>query len=90
MKKYLITGGAGFIGSNLCKTFLDRGYKIMCLDDLSTGNYRNISSFNDHPNFEFFKHDLTKPFFPDKLDGIFNLACPASPVHYQYNPIRTL
>ena len=88
--KYLVTGGAGFIGSNLCRELLEQGHEVACLDDLSTGNLRNINELESNPRFEFFNHDLTKPFFPDKIDAIFNLACPASPVHYQYNPIRTL
>jgi len=88
--KYLVTGGAGFIGSNLCRRLLSDGHNIVCLDDLSTGKYSNIENLEFNTNFEFCNHDLTKPFFPDKVDAIFNLACPASPVHYQYNPIRTL
>tara|TARA_B100001123_G_scaffold374160_1_gene439258 strand:- start:205 stop:1131 length:927 start_codon:yes stop_codon:yes gene_type:complete len=88
--KYLVTGGAGFIGSNLCRELLEKNNQIICLDDLSTGKFENISDLESNKNFEFIKHDLTRPFFPDKIDGIFNLACPASPVHYQYNPIRTL
>lgn len=88
--KYLVTGGAGFIGSSLCRKLLANGHTVACLDDLSTGKYENIRELEDNNNFEFFEHDLTKPFFPDKIDAIFNLACPASPVHYQYNPIRTL
>ncbi len=88
--KYLITGGAGFIGSNLSRELLDRGHSVACLDDLSTGKLINIKELESNSKFEFFKHDLTKSFFPDKIDAIFNLACPASPVHYQYNPIRTL
>ena len=88
--RYFVTGGAGFIGSNLCRKLLADGHKVACLDDLSTGSHSNIIELEKSPNFEFFKHDLTKPFFPDKIDAIFNLACPASPVHYQYNPIRTL
>jgi len=88
--RYLVTGGAGFIGSNLCRRLLSNGHSVACLDDLSTGKYRNIEELEKNNNFEFFNHDLTKPFFPDKIDAIFNLACPASPVHYQYNPIRTL
>ncbi len=88
--RYLVTGGAGFIGSNLCRRLLKDGHSVACLDDLSTGRNRNISELLTNPNFEFVNHDLTKPFFPDKIDAIFNLACPASPVHYQYNPIRTL
>ena len=67
------------------------GHSVACLDDLSTGKYRNIESLEKNQHFEFFNHDLTKPFFPESIDAIFNLAsCPASPVHYQYNPIRTL
>jgi len=88
--KYLVTGGAGFIGSNLCRRLLGDGHSVVCLDDLSTGKLRNIIELQDNENFEFFNHDLTKSFFPEKVDAIFNLACPASPVHYQYNPIRTL
>jgi len=88
--RYLVTGGAGFIGSSLCRRLLSDGHSVACLDDLSTGMYRNIEELESDRNFEFFNHDLTKPFFPDKIDAIFNLACPASPVHYQYNPIRTL
>ena len=88
--RYLVTGGAGFIGSNLCRKLLAEGHSVACLDDLSTGKYSNVESLENHERFEFFNHDLTKPFFPEKIDGIFNLACPASPVHYQYNPIRTL
>ena len=88
--KYLITGGAGFIGSNLTRNLLSEGHYIICLDDLSTGKMRNILELESNPNFEFVNHDLTKPFFPGDIDGIYNLACPASPVHYQFNPIRTL
>ncbi len=88
--KYLVTGGAGFIGSNLCRRLINDGHSVACLDDLSTGKKRNITELETNTNFEFFNHDLTKPFFPEKIDAIFNLACPASPVHYQYNPIRTL
>lgn len=88
--KYLVTGGAGFIGSNLCRRLLSNGHYVICLDDLSTGKRQNISELEANPNFEYVYHDLTKPFFPGQIDGIFNLACPASPVHYQFNPIRTL
>ena len=88
--RYLVTGGAGFIGSNLCRRLLSDGHSVACLDDLSTGKLRNIVDLESNERFEFFNHDLTKPFFPEKIDAIFNLACPASPVHYQYNPIRTL
>ncbi len=88
--RYLVTGGAGFLGSNLCRRLLAEGHSVVCLDDLSTGNYDNIKKLEQDANFEFYNHDLTKSFFPKSIDAIFNLACPASPVHYQYNPIRTL
>lgn len=88
--KYLVTGGAGFIGSNLCRRLLTEGHNVVCLDDLSTGKYSNIKELESNKEFSFLNHDLTKPFFPEETDAIFNLACPASPVHYQYNPIRTL
>lgn len=88
--KYLVTGGAGFIGSNLCRRLILDGHHVICLDDLSTGKFQNISELEKTTNFEYVNHDLTKPFFPGEIDGIFNLACPASPVHYQFNPIRTL
>lgn len=90
MSKYIVLGGAGFLGSNLCRKLLDDGHIVLCVDDLSTGSLDNIKELNEHKNFEFLKHDLTKSFFPDSADAIFNLASPASPVHYQYNPIRTL
>ncbi len=88
--KYLVTGGAGFIGSNLCRRLLELNHEVICLDDLSTGRETNIEELKADKRFEFVNHDLTKPFFPNYIDGIYNLACPASPVHYQYNPIRTL
>ena len=88
--KYLVTGGAGFIGSNLCRRLLELNHDVICLDDLSTGRETNIEELKADKRFEFVNHDLTKPFFPNYIDGIYNLACPASPVHYQYNPIRTL
>ena len=88
--RYLVTGGAGFIGSNLCRKLLLNGNSVLCLDDLSTGRYSNIEELEKNPNFEFIEHDLTKSFFPNNINAIFNLACPASPVHYQYNPIKTV
>ena len=69
----LITGADGFIGSHLCRKFLHDGHSVLCLDDLSTGNYDNIAELIPDPNFEFVEHDLTKPFFPDRIDGIYNL-----------------
>lgn len=88
--RYLVTGGAGFIGSNLVRRLLKDGHSVLCLDDFSTGRKKNIANLLEDPNFELIEHDLTKPFFPDKIDAIFNLASPASPVHFQFNPIRTL
>tara|TARA_Y100000588_G_scaffold394539_1_gene515583 strand:+ start:1523 stop:2458 length:936 start_codon:yes stop_codon:yes gene_type:complete len=90
MKRYLVTGGAGFIGSNLVRRIIKDGNSVLCVEDLSTGKYNNISKFEEHENFEFINHDLTKPFFPDNIDAIFNLASPASPVSFQFNPVRTL
>lgn len=88
--KYLVTGGAGFIGSNLVRRLLKDGHSVLCLDDFSTGRKKNIVNLLEDPNFELVEHDLTKPFYPEKIDAIFNLASPASPVHFQFNPIRTL
>ncbi len=91
MKNILITGGAGFIGSHLCEKLLGRGDKIICLDNLFTGNKNNIAGLLDRPNFKFIEHDIIEPFFTEeKIDQIYNLACPASPVHYQINAIRTI
>ena len=91
MKTILITGGAGFIGSHLCKKLLEQGDKVICLDNLFTGNKNNIAGFLDQPNFKFIEHDIIEPFLiDDKIDQIYNLACPASPTHYQINAIRTI
>ena len=89
-KNILITGGAGFIGSHLCKRLLNEGNKIICLDNLFTGSENNISNLIDSPDFEFVNHDITKPYYRDGIDQIYNLACPASPIHYQINPIKTV
>ena len=89
-KNILVTGGAGFIGSHLCKSLLDLGHKVICLDNLFTGSIKNIQNFKKNPNFEFVNHDITEPYFRDNIDEIYNLACPASPIHYQYNPIKTI
>ena len=89
-KNILVTGGAGFIGSHLCKALLDLGNYVICLDNLFTGVIDNISDLIDNPNFEFVNHDITVPYFRDNIDEIFNLACPASPIHYQCNPIKTI
>ncbi len=89
-KNILITGGAGFIGCHLCKALIKLGHNILCLDNLFTGSLYNISELIDNPNFEFIKHDITEPYYRENIDEIYNLACPASPIHYQYNPIKTV
>ncbi len=87
-KKILITGGAGFIGSNLCKKLLERGDEVICLDNLFTGRKENIEDLFDYKGFSFIEHDVVNPIFID-CDEIYNLACPASPVHYQIDPVKT-
>lgn len=87
--RVLVTGGAGFVGSHLCERLLNEGHEVYCLDNYFTGQKRNILHLMDNPFFELIRHDVTKPFFIE-VDEIYNLACPASPVHYQYNPIKTI
>jgi UDP-glucuronate decarboxylase len=89
MKKILVTGGAGFIGSHLCKKLLEAGNEVICADNLFTGSKRNIADLMKDDRFEFLRHDITLPLYVE-TDLICNLACPASPVHYGYNPIKTL
>ena len=89
MKRILITGGAGFIGSHLCERLLNEGNEVICLDNYFTGSKENIVHLLDNPYFELIRHDVTHPFFIE-VDQIYNMACPASPVHYQYNPIKTI
>lgn len=91
MKKILISGGAGFIGSHLSKKLLNDGNKVFCLDNLYTGNIDNLNQIFDNKDFKFINHDVTKEFKANfKIDEIYNLACPASPNHYQANPIKTI
>ncbi len=89
MKRILVTGGAGFIGSHLCERLLNEGNEVVCLDNYFTGSKRNIVHLMDNPYFEVIRHDVTHPYFIE-VDEIYNLACPASPIHYQYNPIKTI
>jgi len=89
MKKILITGGAGFVGSHLCKRLLNEGNEVLCLDNYFTGDKKNILKLLDNPYFEMVRHDITEPYYAE-VDEIYNLACPASPVHYQFNPIKTM
>lgn len=89
MKKILVTGGAGFIGSHLCERLLNEGHEVVCLDNYFTGSKSNIIHLLTHPYFEVVRHDITHPYFIE-VDEIYNLACPASPIHYQYNPIKTI
>ncbi len=87
--RILITGGAGFLGSHLCERLLREGNQVICLDNLFTGRKCNIAHLLDHPEFELVRHDVTDP-FKFEVDQIYNLACPASPTHYQHNPIKTI
>jgi len=88
-KKILVTGGAGFLGSHLCERLLNDGHEVICLDNYFTGQKENIVHLLSNPYFELIRHDVTMPFFIE-VDQIYNLACPASPIHYQYNPIKTI
>jgi UDP-glucuronate decarboxylase len=88
-KKILVTGGAGFLGSHLCERLLKEGNEVICLDNYFTGSKQNVVHLLDNPYFEIIRHDVTMPFFIE-VDEIYNLACPASPVHYQYNAIKTI
>jgi UDP-glucuronate decarboxylase len=87
-KRILVTGGAGFLGSHLIDRLLERGDEVVCVDNLFTGNKRNIEHVFDHKNFEFIRHDVTFPLYLE-VDQIYNLACPASPIHYQHDPVQT-
>ncbi len=87
-KRILVTGGAGFLGSHLCDRLLKEGHDVVCLDNLFTGSKRNIAHLLGNPQFEFIRHDVTFPLFIE-VDEIYNLACPASPIHYQHDPVQT-
>jgi UDP-glucuronate decarboxylase len=88
-KRILVTGGAGFLGSHLCEILLRHGYEVLCIDNYFTGTRANIANLFRHPNFEFQRHDVTHPLFVE-ADEIYNLACPASPIHYQFDPVQTV
>ena len=88
MQKILVTGGAGFLGPHLCDRLIERGHDVLCVDNYFTGNKANIKHLLDHPHFELMRHDVTFPLYVE-VDRIFNLACPASPIHYQHDPVQT-
>jgi len=87
--RILVTGGAGFIGSHLCERLLSEGHEVICLDNFFTGSKKNISGLFTNPRFELIRHDITEPILLE-VDRIYNLACPASPIHYQFNPVKTI
>ncbi|MDG2030502.1 MAG: SDR family oxidoreductase [Phycisphaerales bacterium] len=89
LKRVLVSGGAGFLGSHLCDRLVEAGHEVLCLDNFFTSQKSNITHLLDRPNFEFIRHDVTEPITLE-VDEIFNLACPAAPGHYQYNPIKTI
>lgn len=87
-KRVLVTGGAGFIGSFLCERLLEQGCSVLCVDNFFTGARMNIAHLLDHKNFELMRHDVTFPLYVE-VDEIYNMACPASPIHYQFDPVQT-
>ena len=89
MKRILVTGGAGFLGSHLCERLINEGHEVICLDNFFTGNKRNVAHLLNNSNFEIMRHDVIHPVYAE-VDWIFNLACPASPIHYQRDPVRTI
>lgn len=89
MKRILVTGGAGFIGSHLCERLIEAGHDVLCVDNFFTGSRANVLALNGHPRFELMRHDVTFPLHVE-VDQIYNLACPASPVHYQFDPVQTI
>jgi UDP-glucuronate decarboxylase len=88
MKKLLVTGGAGFLGSHLCERLVAAGHDVLCVDNLFTGTKANIAHLMNHPRFELMRHDITFPLYVE-VDEVYNLACPASPIHYQFDPVQT-
>ena len=89
MEKVLVTGVAGFVGSFLCDMLINEGHEVVVIDNFFTGKKSNLLQLQDNPNFELIRHDIVQPILVE-VDWIFNLACPASPVHYQYNPVKTV
>ena len=89
MKRILVSGGAGFIGSHLCTRLINEGHDVICLDNLFTGSKNNILHLMNNHHFEFVRHDITLPYYAE-VDEIYNLACPASPIHYQHDAIQTM
>ena len=87
-KRVLVTGGAGFLGSHLCAVLLDQGCEVLCIDNFFTGSRANVDTLLDNRKFEIVRHDVTLPLYVE-VDEIYNLACPASPIHYQYDPVHT-
>ena len=88
MKKILVTGGAGFVGSHLCERLLNEGNQVIYLDNYFTGSKKNVHHLIENPNFELVRHDIVQPYYAE-VDEIYNLACPASPIHYQHDPVQT-
>jgi len=88
VKRILVTGGAGFLGSHLCDRLIAQGHDVLCVDNFFTGTKSNVAHLRDHPRFELLRHDVTFPLYVE-VDEIYNLACPASPIHYQYDPVQT-
>ena len=88
-ERVLVTGGAGFIGSHLCQQLIEAGHEVVCLDNFHTANGDNLATLSDHPRFTLERKDVEHPIAVE-VDAIFNLACPASPVHYQHDPVRTI
>ena len=88
MKRILVTGGAGFLGSHLCERLINDGHNVLCLDNFFTGVKSSINHLVPNPNFELIRHDITFPLYVE-VDEIYNLACPASPIHYQHDPVQT-
>ena len=87
-KRVLVTGGAGFLGSHLCERLLDQGHEVLCVDNFYTGRRANVGHLLQNPLFELMRHDVTMPLYVE-VDEIYNLACPASPIHYQFDPVQT-